>query len=350
MGVSALLRDNPVVETAVGPRYSDRGDFLDADLGVSQTFELGGRRSARVAGAEAGVTRAVAGSEDAARRLLRDVAVAFLRTIHAEEELRLASEAEGVATEIASAAERRHQAGEVARLDVNVARAALARVRSGIRAAEAAKTATRGELRMLLDMGTDEPLSIRGDLGDRRRFAIDELLARAPDRPDLRALSAEIHEAEAERRLGEGRAWPDVGLGMRYQRDEGADVVLGGVSLTLPIFERGQGQRAEASARARRLELDLEAGRRLVGIEVRTAFDVYQQRVEAVTELEREALPLLDDNENLSRRSYEAGQIGLLEVLLVRRELLEIRALYLDRLLEAAAAGVELEASAGVLQ
>jgi outer membrane protein, heavy metal efflux system len=348
-GASTLLRDNPVVESAAGPRFSDRRNLVDADFGVRQVFELGGRRGARIAGAEAGVSEASAGSDDATRRLLRDVSRAFLVALHAGEGLRLAADSEGIATEILRTAERRFQSGEVLVLDVNAARVAVARARSELRAAEAGQEAALGALRILLGMRPADRMNVRGELGDRHRFDLRELVARAPDRADLRALQAGIDEAEAEYRLGMGRAWPDLGVGVRYERDGGDDVVLGGVSLTLPVFDRGQGQQAEASARARRLRLELETGRQVVSVEVQTAFDVYQRRIEAVTELERDALPFLDENESLSRRSYESGQIGLVELLLLRREILEVRVLHLDRQLEAALSGVELEASAGVL-
>jgi outer membrane protein, heavy metal efflux system len=349
-GASVLLRENPLVETAVGSRTSGRGTFVDADVGIQQTFELGGRRGARIAGAEAGVDRAVAGSDDAALRLLRDVAIAFYRALWAEQRLRLATAAEGAGADVVRIAERRRQAGDMTALDVNVARTALARARSDQQAAEAIRNAALGELRILLGMAADPPLAVRGDLRDRRRYELGELIARAPDRPDLRALDAEAREANADVRLGDGLAWPDLGFGARYEREEEADVVLGALTLTLPFFERGQGLRAEAGARARRLRLEMDAERRVVDVEVRTAFEVYGRRVGAVTGLERDALPLLDQNESLARRSYEAGQIGLAEFLVVRREILETNDLYLDRLFEAAVAGVELEASAGALR
>ena len=111
---------------------------------------------------------------------------------------------------------------------------------------------------------------------------------------------------------------------------------------------RGCGRRPRpASVSA---QLALEADRRTVGVEVQTAFTVYQRREDAVTELERNALPGLDDNEALARRSYEAGHLSLAELLLIRREILETKSEHLSRLLEAAVAGVEFEASAGVLQ
>ncbi len=350
VAASVLLRENPVIESGAGLRRSDRGDFVEADVGLTQTLELGGRRGARIDAAEADVAHAGAGSEDATQRLLRDVAVAFYRVLYTDERLRLATTAEGLASETLRIAERRHAAGDVPILDVNVARTALARACSDMRAAEALRDAALGELRILLGLGAEETVTVRGDLGDRRRFELNELIGRALDRPNLRTLDAEIREAQAEERLGGAMRWPNLGLGVRYEREEGADVGLGTLTLTLPVFEHGQGLRAEATARARRLRLELEADRRVVSVEVRTAFDVYGRRVDAALELERNAVPLLDENEALARRSYETGALGLAELLLVRREGLDTRKEYLERLLEAAIAGVELEASAGVLR
>jgi outer membrane protein TolC len=49
-------------------------------------------------------------------------------------------------------------------------------------------------------------------------------------------------------------------------------------------------------------------------------------------------------------RSFEVGQIGLPDLLLIRRELLDTRAQYLTTLLEAALARVEIDAAAAVLR
>jgi cobalt-zinc-cadmium efflux system outer membrane protein len=353
-GASVLLRDNPLIETAAGHRRlseaGSRESAADVEVGVSQTFELGGRRNARIAGAEAALAQEVATSHDALRRLLRDVANAFVRALHAQERLQLTRAAERVTADIQHTAEQRYHVGDISILDANVAQSAAARVRSDVLAAEAARASALGDLRVLLGMDFAEPLAVHGDLRDRRRYTLPDLLARAPERPDLRALEAGIQEAQAEVRLGEGLRWPDVTLGFRYVRETPADVAtLGTFTFTLPVFARGQELRDTGSARARRLRQELEAGRRVVDSEVQSAFAVYRHRVEAVEELERSALPVLDDNEALARRSYEAGRMSLAEFLLLRRETLETRSAYLDRLLEAALAGIELEARAGVL-
>jgi cobalt-zinc-cadmium efflux system outer membrane protein len=102
-------------------------------------------------------------------------------------------------------------------------------------------------------------------------------------------------------------------------------------------------------ARVGRLQGALEAARRGREIQVEAALIQYRKRMEALELLEREALPLLTDNESLARRSYEAGEMGLAEFLLVRRDTLEARAAYLDSLLQAALARVQLAVATGAL-
>ena len=135
-----------------------------------------------------------------------------------------------------------------------------------------------------------------------------------------------------------------------YSREEGDQIVLGGMKVTLPMFSKGQEQRATGAARASRLRADLEAARTRVQVEVRAAFDAYTRRLAALRVLETDAVPGLDENEQLTTRSFEVGQIGLPDLLLIRREILDTRAQYLDALLEAALARIDLDASAALLR
>jgi outer membrane protein, heavy metal efflux system len=107
-GASILLQENPMVETAVGPRYSPNGDTTDYDITLSQPFELGGRRGARIAGARAGIDRETAMSRDVARRLLRDVSVAFVRGLAAKERFSLAETSSKIADELFQSMSRRY--------------------------------------------------------------------------------------------------------------------------------------------------------------------------------------------------------------------------------------------------
>jgi len=351
---SVLAKENPFLEGAVGRRSPERADpredSTDLELTLGQNFELGGKRGARIAAARAGLAREIAGSDNALRLLVRDVAGAFARSLAEQERLRLTAAAEKVAADLLYTAERRYRAGDIAALEMNLARIAAARARSEALAAEADLVSSLNDLRILLGMGAQESLTVAGDLRERRRYELSALLARLEERPDLKALEAEMRQAREELRLARGLAWPDLGFRVGYEREENDEVLRGGLALTLPLIDRGRGQRAEAEARERRLHQELGAARRAAEIEVKSAFEVYRYRVSAVEALEKDALPSQEDNETLARRSFEAGELSLVELLLIRRESLETRNAYVASLLDAALQGVELDSRAGVLR
>jgi cobalt-zinc-cadmium efflux system outer membrane protein len=348
---SALFAENPSLDFSAGRRDLPGGEFLEADVAIRQPLELFGTRSARIDGAEAGIAKAEARSDEATRQVLRDIATAFLGTLKTNEQVRIADDAEAVSAEMVRIAEARHKAGDVAVLDVNAARATAARSRAEIREADAVRESSIGALRALLGLSSSEMAGVRGALHDAlRQYGDAELLAQAQDRPDLRARLREIDQTEAEIRLGNALRWPAVGVGTEYKREELANVVMGGLSVSVPVFQHGQGTQVEAAARARRLRLGLAEARKAIENEVRTGLEVYRARLESVAELQEHALPLLEENEALARRSYEAGERPFSDWMLARKEALETKREHLDRLLEAAVAAVELETAAGILQ
>lgn len=350
VGASALFRDNPTAETSIGRRTGDGRDFRDRELQLSQNFELGGRRSIRIDRAEASIVRETAASAEIERAVVADAARAFVQTLAAQERMRLTERSREIARQLLDATERRHRAGDVPDLDVNAARIAAARADSDVLAAEAARAIALGDLRAALGLQQTEAITVVGDLRSRRPPSLAELLAQAAQRPELRVLAAERGIAEQDLRLGRSYTLPDLGARVAMQTEGGEDVVMAGIGVTIPLFQRGQELRAFATARARRAELELEAARLRIEAEVGGAFEAWQRAEEALTTLEQRALPAITDNEALSLRSYEAGQISLPELLVIRREILDAREAYIQRLLDAAEAAIEAEARAGALR
>ncbi|QRN94733.1 TolC family protein [Archangium violaceum] len=349
-GASPLLNGNPTLEVEAGPRTLATGERApDVSVGLTQPVELGGKRGARLEAARAGLARETAHQRDTERRVLGEVAGTFLRALHARERLRLAREAEAAARDVSQSTQRRFEAGDVPVVDVNVARVALARARADAASAEGDEAALLGELSGLLGLSAEAPLGVRGDLSALASRS-EELPPTPSERPDITALEAELEEAKAEQRLGEGSAWPDLNVGVRYEQEGDERVLLGALGVSLPLFARGQSARVTGEARVRRLQQALEAARRTQSVQVRAALARYHKDREAVELLEREALPLLADNEQLARKSYEAGEMGLAEFLIVRRDVLEARADYLTRLLQASLSRVQLAVQAGVLR
>jgi cobalt-zinc-cadmium efflux system outer membrane protein len=341
-------RDNPVIDGAVG-RRSGGSMPEDLDFGLSQTFELGGRRGGRIRAAEAAVAREAATLDDVRTRALREVALAFLRGLAAGERSRLAATAEAYGESVWRISERRHALGDVAILDVNLAASALSRARSEVRAAAATEALHKGEIRVLLALEAGSSLTLAGELQPRPVPELAELLDGASGRADIRSAEAELRQAEEEVGVGKGMQWPDVTPKVRYERDEGTNVFWGGLTLSLPLWSRGQEVRGVAEAQVSRVRAELEVLRRAAQVEIQSAYEAHRLRVEAVEAL-RETARHLEENATLARRSYDVGQLGLAELLLVLRETVEARRLHLERRLEAAEGEIELLARAGVLR
>ena len=348
LGASIRLQSNPQIDAAVGNRSGPDMRFTDFELGLGQSFEPGARRSARMASANAAIALGAATVDEVTRTVLRSAAAAYYRALHANDRIRLLNAAFQLASSVYTTADRRFKAGDIAVLDVNIAKVSLARVRAEREEAEASKALALGELRQLLRLEVD--VNVDGTLTRPADADLTMALQNASQRPTLRTLEAGIQEAEAEVLLGQSFSKPEYGLGVRYSREERDHIVLGGMTLTLPMFSKGQEQRAVGSARAARLRAELDAARTRVQVEVRTAFDAFNRRVAALRVLEEDAIPGLDENEQLTTRSFEVGQLGLPELLLIRREILDTRFQYLDALLEAALARVDLDASAATLR
>ncbi|MBV9493424.1 MAG: TolC family protein [Acidobacteria bacterium] len=325
----AAVLPNPTVEIESG---------TESGIAIAQDLDL--RRRPRIDAAQAAVRQEERRAEEVARETLRDVATAFLRAMEGGERVAAASRSRELASEALKIAERRYAAGDVAQLDVNLARTAVARAEADVRAAEANSASGATELQVLL--GLDERATVEGSLHDELAFSV----ARA----DLRVLEEEIAEAEAEQRLAQAMRWPDVGVRGALRNEQGDRIVTAGVGFTLPFFQRGQAAAAEANARLARLRAERDALAKRTDVEVRGARATVDALKEAAAAYERTVIPLTDENEQLALESYEVGQIGLGDLLLVRREALDARGALIDRLIETRLAEVELRARAGAPQ
>lgn len=345
VGASLPFASNPTVEVEAGRRNGETSS-TDYGLEVGQDLELPQRRRARIDAAQAGVTQEEQRAREAERAALREVATTFLRAVEARERAEAAGSGKRLADEALRIAERRYAAGDVAQLDVNLARTAVARADAETRITNATLTGQVTQLQVLL--GLADPVTIGGSLRDALSLATTDLVARAADRPDVRVLEAEIAEAEADQRLARTLRWPDFGVRASYAKEEGDRIILGGVGVTLPVFNRGQETMAVANARLARLRGERQALTRTIEAEVRGAVATHDALRAAASEYERTVLPLVEENEKLALESYEVGQIGLGDLLLVRREALEARRAFIDQLIETRLAEVELRARAGV--
>lgn len=345
-GAQVRSLENPRLETAVGPRIGERTG-LDVDLGVELPIETGGKRDRRVAVARAGIRRERHVGDEVRRQAVASAVGAYYRVLRAEALLRLAGERKALAEEVLRVARERYEAGDAPRLDVNLAQAERSRAESAVASEEGGLARARAALASSLGLPSGGGLRVEGDLKDRSFFDAIPRDLPVEHRPDLQAALAEADASRAEVALAEAQAKPDIAVRFGYRHEEGNEILQGGVSIPIPFFNSGRGAILEARARSDRARIAAETQRNAASSEIEGARRAYAAAVESVRLLEQDGLPRQEENEALSRDSYRMGKINLSTLLLVRRDALETRHEYLERLLEAAEAGVELAASAG---
>jgi outer membrane protein, heavy metal efflux system len=367
------ITSNPSVEAVFGgaanpASSSDTGasgnTTAATEITVTQMFDIGARRTSRIGEAQASIAADRARAGDITRAWVRDAALLFVRAQHTHTRERLLASAEETAAAFLNVAERRYAAGDVAVLDVNVARAALAKARADRRGLAADRIEVTGQLRARLGMTAAEgPIVFEGPL-DAAMFSVASSSASAPsstpgtqaneaalvDHPALATFRAELTEAEGALAAARASTAPEFGATSKYMRDQGSNVWLGGVTLTLPIANRGRERQSIATARVTRARIALDLEQRAIEQDQRTAMETHRLRVEAAQLLARDALPGLDENDVLARRSYEAGELSLTDSLAIRQQALDMRLAHADRLLDAVSSGIIAQSAAGVLR
>jgi cobalt-zinc-cadmium efflux system outer membrane protein len=345
------LPANPEVDVFLGSRDTSLGGrSFEQEYSFLQRFEIGGQRGHRVAAASAMVGQRTFDVAAASLQAQTVALAAFYRAVHAQEIRRVAEEALGLAEEAVRAAQARYDAGETAILDVNVARVELARGRREQLAAASRLEGTLGELREVLALPPLEALRLEAPGQTAAVPPVDVLLSRLPERADIQALRASLTQAEAELRLTRATRTPDLFGGIGFRREEGEPVTGARFGFTLPLFQRQTGAISAAAARITETKIALDARHVAAEARLRAAHARYTTAVQAAEAITSSAVPLLEENESLTRESYQAGKIGLLELLVIRREGFAARREALDAQLEAVLAAVEVRGIAGVIR
>lgn len=347
----ARLASNPEIDVFLGSRDTALGGRVaEQEFSLLQRFEIGGQRGHRVAAATAGVSQRTFDVQASLLEAQVAALAAFYRAAHAQEIRIVSEEAIGLAEEAVRAAQARYETGETAILDVNVARVELARARRERLAAVSRLAGTLGELREVLALPPQEDLRVQGPLQGAAVPPLDWLLTQLPERADIQSLRANLTQAEAELRLARAGRRPDLFGGFGYRQEEGEPVTGVRLGLTLPLFQRQAGVISAATARIAESRTAVDARRVAAEARLRGAHARYTIAVQAAEAITSSAMPLLAENERLTRESYQAGKIGLLELLVIRREGFAARREALDAQLEAVLAAVEVRGVAGVIR
>ncbi len=345
-GLSAGLQ----IENAPGNGAASGFDQAETTLSLASVLELGGKRVAREAVANAQM-RSLTLEEDARRLdLLAEVARRFLDLLAAQSSVQIADSEITQRERVAEAAAQRVRAGaspESIRLS---AEAALARARL-IR--ERSLAQTQAASRRLAALWNDRNPDFDRAAGDPLAMpsvpslqALQTLVDRSPE---LRRFADEARLREARVQLARTARTPDIQWQAGIRRLEETDNWAAVVGVSVPL---GSASRAAPRVRAAEAELAaLALERESEEISLYATLADAQSRLSVATaevSLARtDVLPRLEQAERMAERAYRAGALSYLEWAQVEAEITATRREELQAALEAHRALIEIQRLTG---
>lgn len=315
-----------LVEDAAGS--GERGGFDSAQttLSLSQLFELGGKKSGRIAVAQAQQARLR--TEQAARQLdvAADVARRFVHALAQQERVAAARDAVAVAQRVQGAVEQRVRAAASPEAEGSRAIVATAEARLELEDAQHGFETARFELAAAIGLSSPDFSAVAGELFEAPASpSFDALMAQVETSPDFLRFADEARLRDAELRLAERQRRGDLRatLGVRRFEQDGDTALLGGVSL--PLFSGSRAAPAISAAQAQRDQLATQRNAAL--LKARAHLFAQHQEMEharhVTSVLTGEVLPQLAKAVEQTEYAYRRGRYSYLEWSDAQRRLLE---------------------------
>lgn len=344
----AGLRPNPTVTTEVenvvgtGPYGGFRG--AEMTVGLSIPIELGGKRSARIAVADARTTRAQLAAAITEADIRLQVTELYINAVAAERRLVTALDQARIASEALNAARVRVRAGRASPIEEQRADVTRLNAEAAVENARRLLDAAR------LNLGRRIGRPVTGQLDP---TALDNLPATNGPRLTpiaegtlaLAAADADLAVADAGVRLARSQRTPDITVGPGVRRFSESDdtAALFSISVPIPLFNSGRAAVGQASAERNRAE----AQRRMTALDVQQAIlDVRTEADNAATNARTAngpALAAAQEAARIARIGYREGKFGQLDLLDAERTLAETRLAAIDALVAYQNARAQLE-------
>lgn len=321
----AARRLNPSLSLEV-ENFSGSGplsgfDQAETTLAVEQTFRLGGKRRLDERAARARQALASAQCAVILRETELEAALLFVELVAAVQLRDLAQDSADLADELTATVQRRLNAGEAAPPEFARVRADAAALRAEVESTEANVDRLRFALAVL--WGSAEPTFALPS-----GIFVETAPSSAPaSHPAQDSADAAIRMYAAEQDLARRGVIPDVTVSAGYRRfeDTGDGAVVAGISLPLPLFDRGRDTTRAAMLRSEAALVNQAAIQQQLLAQQRAAVSARRAAQARLDILNSDALPFAQEAYEAALRGYQVGRFDLTATLNARTALLETR-------------------------
>lgn len=331
--IAARTFPNPQLDLEAVPLALGRGSELN--LGIDQPLPISGRRGAAVAVAAAQSLELEQAANQAAlevasetRLLYRRALVAAVRSVTLRKQWQADAEA-------AAVARARFPQGEVSELDLGQLAARTTERRLQFESARDDAGTALFALALWMGQADTTGLSLES-VPAAPAPTVTELDSTLVTRPDLAALEAAVHVAEAQARLTRAERYPDPTVGVLYRRAEDVEATrhfIGArITWPLPLLDHRQAAQELAHARVQAAVVARDAGLAGARLELRGALARAEQARLALVGLSSSAIDSTRHVQGIARAAYAAGRVDATQLAALSQSTLDLELLSLDRL------------------
>lgn len=336
------FQNNPEVSVGVDrlrvPSPSGSERFTEFDVELSQEFEIFGQPRARRKAADAAREAVLADIAATVWEVLTEVRSEFYAAQIAVRRLRLAEEQFRFGNAVLELSKRRLDAGDIAPTEYRQLQIQMADLRTKDLSARAELASALDSLRLSLGYGSAQIIDLIDELQTPTGlpFSAQTFVSEVFDvYPRLRHARLVMEQREREFTLVKKEGKPNVTGSVFAGREEDDDELYGiGLAVPLPLFNRNQGSRAAAKAAIDVAKAEMRHLEDALRIQAQTAFTRLGISQEAASYYHEEILPAIQTNLEQLENAFRQGEIGMLELRINQRDLLDAQTAALDALAE----------------
>lgn len=349
--LEACALPNPEIEGDIGRESSRAGDGSRTawSLAFSQPIEMPGKRRARQAEALAGFPIVQQEAAEFANTLRANVCEAYWIVQYHTAIQQMREGQVTITTQQYELAQKRLELGDAGRIELLNARVEKLKAQREFNIARRRHLGSKAALNALCGGALQSNFKLATSFPvNYARPNLDHAVQKAlTQHPRLAVLAAQLEEKHAGIERQRREWWPDVRVGARHSQelDTRSNALTAGIEI--PLFNRNEGGIARAQAEAQRIYAEVTIAYNELRRDVEQA---YQSLLSAREEIDSYDNGLRSAAEEAVRLSWEQLSLGggdHLEILMARRQLLEIQLGYIQSLYDAAMAKTQFDRAVG---
>lgn len=346
----ARVRPNPSISTEREVPYVDGTAFATNYLRLSVPLDISGRRGKQIDAAETNVQAATSTARQTRLEAVIDALRVYDDCVRARLHVQLLTESRAALVRAVEIARQRSKTGAASGYEVQRFELELAAHDDELASAQIELRRARTQVAVLV--GRNGELDAAGALEPPLNVPpVEALLAKANDRGDLRAATLR-EQAARQRESAAGRGWvpqPTLMAGA-MSADMGAATGTGyvaGLSLSIPIFDRGQGDRARAGADRRVADAEARWLQRQIPSAIQLAHSTLVARIAQAQQVRTAQVDRLATILGAAETAFREGNASVVELLDAHRSARTVRLRALELRHQVARDKRELELAVG---